>query len=668
MCDLRKEAVLLALLSLMVSGCAADMFDPTQHATEACKDNPNQCDGAGFDGGVKPDGESADAQDAGSSDAGDDAEDVEDVGEPECSLMKACEKPADNCYESICSTQLFCVTRLKDECKKDIVEPDTSDTHDSFDTEQDIESDAGEDVPDAGSPDSGNDTIEDAGEDVEDADDATDASNPVTPDTMVTPDTSDTVDQDTNDASEDTLGDTADSVGADTNEDTASDSGAVTPDTVSDDTYDAGEPDTFVPKCKLGDCDDKNVCTTDECKPTTGCLFLANSAACTDGDLCTVGDVCKSKKCSAGSLKKCDDGVSCTKDSCEASGKCKNDVSPDLCDDGKKCTSDSCDPKAGCIFKKKSDCLPCKEKKECDDANSCTLDLCVKEVCFFEAFDGKTCDDGNKCTNEGTCKAKACLAGTKKVCKDANVCTEDSCDTKMGCLFLANSATCTDGDACTVSDVCKDKSCTAGSKKDCDDKNVCTNDSCDAKSGCTYTAKQNPCDDGNPCTIVDVCKDKVCKGITPKDCGDDDVCTADSCDSKTGKCSNTVIKECKKYLLEVTYDGNMKNWYPKGWWGQVHSSNGEHQFDVQKGNESYEFKIEGVNIPKYVLACGSKVKKAEGGFAYFGPSNNPPHFIKISGTGYSKPKYVQTVDLKYVYEKGVGQGWKFCFPEGPCKK
>ena len=40
-----------------------------------------------------------------------------------------------------------------------------------------------------------------------------------------------------------------------------------------------------------------------------------------------------------------------------------------------------------------------------------------------------------------------------------------------------------DGDACTVGDVCKDKVCLAGSKKPCDDGELCTADSCDPTTG-----------------------------------------------------------------------------------------------------------------------------------------------------------------------------------------
>lgn len=80
-------------------------------------------------------------------------------------------------------------------------------------------------------------------------------------------------------------------------------------------------PDVAAPKCKSGDCDDGNGCTTDVCDPESGCTHPANNKACSDGDPCTVQDSCAATKCS---------------------GK------PKPCDDNKPCTADSCDPKAGC--------------------------------------------------------------------------------------------------------------------------------------------------------------------------------------------------------------------------------------------------------------------------------------------------------------------------------
>lgn len=55
--------------------------------------------------------------------------------------------------------------------------------------------------------------------------------------------------------------------------------------------------------CTPGGCDDGNPCTDDKCDPVVGCKNTPNSAACDDGDGCTVGDVCLGGKCVVGKGK-----------------------------------------------------------------------------------------------------------------------------------------------------------------------------------------------------------------------------------------------------------------------------------------------------------------------------------------------------------------------------
>ncbi|OQC06310.1 MAG: Dictyostelium (slime mold) repeat protein [Candidatus Hydrogenedentes bacterium ADurb.Bin101] len=88
---------------------------------------------------------------------------------------------------------------------------------------------------------------------------------------------------------------------------------------------------------------------------------------------------------------------------------------------------------------------------------------------------------------------------TPVTCDDGDLCTDDSCDAATGCVFTP--VTCDDGDLCT------DDSCDAATgcvftPVTCDDGDLCTDDSCDAATGCVFTPIT--CDDGNPCTI-DTC-------------------------------------------------------------------------------------------------------------------------------------------------------------------
>ena len=115
-----------------------------------------------------------------------------------------------------------------------------------------------------------------------------------------------------------------------------------------------------------------------------------------------------------------------------------------------------------------------------------------------------------------------------------HICTDDSCDSESGCSFVPNAAQCDDGNACTVNDGCAKGWCTGGGQLDCDDDNLCTNDACDLVDGCIHFDNVLACEDGNACTAGDMCAASICVGGAPLDCDDDNVCTDDSCNPAIG--------------------------------------------------------------------------------------------------------------------------------------
>lgn len=75
----------------------------------------------------------------------------------------------------------------------------------------------------------------------------------------------------------------------------------------------------------------------------------------------------------------------------------------------------------------------------------------------------------------------------------------------------------------------------------CDDGNACSVDGCDPKTGkCSPELLAGPCSDGDLCTVGDECVEAgagpQCKAAAKCDDGDPE--TTESCDGKTGKCSN----------------------------------------------------------------------------------------------------------------------------------
>src|SRR5262249_8763360 len=102
------------------------------------------------------------------------------------------------------------------------------------------------------------------------------------------------------------------------------------------------------------------------------------------------------------------------------------------------------------------------------------------------------CDDDNPCNGIETCRSGACVAGTPLNCDDTNPCTADACNPMSGCQHTpaANGTSCSA--SCTVGDTCQAGSCSGGTPINCDDRDACTTDTCDAVAGCQHTPVADP--------------------------------------------------------------------------------------------------------------------------------------------------------------------------------
>ncbi len=236
-------------------------------------------------------------------------------------------------------------------------------------------------------------------------------------------------------------------------------------------------------------------CAIAACDPSEGCGAVAvpDGVPCdADDSLCTPQDVCYVGGCFPGPTTDCDDGNSCTTDTCEpATGECHHEALPPVpCDDGNKCTElDRCadgvcrGPPVVCL-----DGDPCTEDK-CHTSAGCTvlsIPLCdpTGDPCVAPPLWDTFCDDGNACTI-------------------------DACTVLLGCHHQITAVICDDGDACTSGDTCSGTIC-LGVAIDCSDGDPCTDEACDHASGCNFGATDDACDDGNVCTTGDHCYDGVC--------------------------------------------------------------------------------------------------------------------------------------------------------------
>lgn len=98
---------------------------------------------------------------------------------------------------------------------------------------------------------------------------------------------------------------------------------------------------------------------------------------------------------------------------------------------------------------------------------------------------------------------------------DSSGCSAWICSSSDGvCLEVAKSdyAGCINDDLCTQDSYCLEGECFSNSTIQCDDNNLCTDDSCESTLGCVYEANAQECDDENACTTIDNCSDGLCVG------------------------------------------------------------------------------------------------------------------------------------------------------------
>ncbi len=170
-------------------------------------------------------------------------------------------------------------------------------------------------------------------------------------------------------------------------------------------------------------------------------------------------------------------------------------------------------------------------------------------TCTTKAM-GTSCTDGNACTTGDTCNgvATSCQVGTAVTCTASSSCHDVGvCDPGTGVCsnpLKANGSSCTDGDACTTGETCTAGTCGAPtSTVTCTASDQChTAGTCNPATGvCSNPLSPvgTACEDGNLCTVNDVCVLGTCTTGGPKVCVALSQChDAGTCDLGTGLCSN----------------------------------------------------------------------------------------------------------------------------------
>jgi hypothetical protein len=207
--------------------------------------------------------------------------------------------------------------------------------------------------------------------------------------------------------------------------------------------------------------DDGIACTIEECNPIDGSCLHVPSQNCPGGQYCDPTSGCLSLQTCPDN---CDDGVACTQDACNpTTGTCEHlPILLNMCDIG----TEICDPVQGCI---QTPACPV----SCDDGISCTQDTCntvlgeclsVPNPVLCDMVLGEVCnptdadaDPITGCVDLGlgalTVERAQQEISTKYCggvnCDDGVVCTVDTCNPQSGsCVNMPNSASCPSGQIC----------------------------------------------------------------------------------------------------------------------------------------------------------------------------------------------------------------------------
>ncbi len=311
------------------------------------------------------------------------------------------------------------------------------------------------------------------------------------------------------------------------------------------------------------DCNDDNACTADKCNALAGCvnLAMAATAPCDDGNACTNGDHCEAGQCTPGvQTCQCTQTSDCAKfedgDQCNGTLYCDKAAPPYTCklnpstvvtcakDADGPCAKNACNPLTGqCKLQQSPANSPCSDGDNCTTGDFCDSGQCSAGTYSCGCKQDADCagqEDGNLCNGtlfcnkaEAKCQVNPLTVASCKTAEDT-YCSQNMCNPKDGKCHqvpIHEGKPCDDGTACTPNEAC-----TAGVCKSTTSACECQNDSDCGKK-----------EDGDPCNGTLYCDVKLNKCVvnpaTVIHCNTDDdpACLRDTCDSKTGKCSEIAL-------------------------------------------------------------------------------------------------------------------------------
>ena len=219
------------------------------------------------------------------------------------------------------------------------------------------------------------------------------------------------------------------------------------------------------------------------------------------GQFCDGAETCHAiDDCRPGASFACDDGVSCTEDSCDEAGDTCSHVPADAnCDNGLFCDGvETCDAI--------DDCETTTPPIDCDDGVDCTVDSCNESTssCTHTANDA-LCNDGTLCNGTETCDTlDGCRFGRFIDCSDDFRCSTNTCNAATGvCESDFSACSCGDGEITDIEE-CEPPDI-AGTFEDCNNSIDDDGDGdIDCRDlDCAPGAREAMCDEH--CTLDSVC-------------------------------------------------------------------------------------------------------------------------------------------------------------------
>ena len=323
-------------------------------------------------------------------------------------------------------------------------------------------------------------------------------------------------------------------------------------------------------QCAAESCSGSNLTQAKTCSGAGQCSAGGQTAPCAGGFVCKAdGKGCESS-CSA--EEGCQSGWFCQ------SGVCQNKRSHgDTCTVGKQCLSEYCANGFCCNNDGSSPKCCGGQASHCDDGNTCSTNTCDGSFhCALSFPINKVCEapkcTGNSFTSSKLCQSGACTGGgTTTVCSTSATCKDSLCNPSLGC-YLQNhsSGTPCESSSCTGFTLTGSKSCdglgtcvTGSGTGPCPGgficesgaacKTSCTSD-LDCQSGlyCAGTSCLAKKNNGSQCAENKECVSAYCAGgfccasgdccQTSAHCDDSNVCTTDTCvDFQCAHADNTAV-------------------------------------------------------------------------------------------------------------------------------